>query len=194
MTRWFYRFRGYLVMPLIIFALFCFRWETELDYLIWPLGVILVFLGFVLRIWAQEHLHYRFKGRMSLTMTGPYSLIRNPLYVGNTLMCLGATITSKLLWMAPITLFYCFSIYSLVVQYEEEHLLEKYGEPYQRYLSEIPRWFPRAVRFRNLGLINRYFLTSVVREIHCPLMLLPFAFKGFIWLWIHHLSSLNAHL
>jgi hypothetical protein len=93
--------------------------------------------------------------------------------------------------LAPITLFYCFSIYSLVVQYEEEHLLEKYGEPYQRYLSEIPRWFPRAIRFRNLELINRYFLTSVVAEIHCPLLLLPFAFKEFIWLWILHSSSLS---
>jgi hypothetical protein len=128
---------------------------------------------------------------MSLTTTGPYSFIRNPIYVGNTLMCLGATITSELLWLAPITLFYCFSIYSLVVQYEEKHLLEKYGEPYQRYLSEIPRWLPRAIRFRNLELINRYFLTSVFAEIHCPLLLLPFAFKEFIWLWILHSSSLS---
>jgi len=191
MTRWFYRLRGYVVTPPLIFALFCFRWETEMDSLIWPLGVGLVFLGFILRIWAQQHLHYRLKGRMSLSTTGPYSFIRNPIYVGNMLMCLGAVITSEVLWLAPIILFYCFSIYSLVVQYEEKHLLEKYGEPYQRYLSEIPRWLPRAIRFRNLELINRYFLTSVVAEIHCPLLLLPFAFKEVIWLWILHSSSLS---
>jgi protein-S-isoprenylcysteine O-methyltransferase Ste14 len=162
-----------------------------MDSLVWPLGISLVFLGFVLRIWAQQHLHYRLKVRMSLTTTGPYSFIRNPIYVGNTLMCLGATIASELLWLTPITLLYCFSIYSLVVQYEEEHLLEKYGEPYQKYVSEIPRWLPRAIRFRNLGLINRYCLTSVVAEIHCVLLLLPFAFKELLWRWIQHSSSLS---
>jgi protein-S-isoprenylcysteine O-methyltransferase Ste14 len=186
MTRWFFHLRGYVISPPLIFAFFCFQWETEMDSLIWPLGASLLFLGFILRIWAQQHLHYRLKVRKSLTMTGPYSFIRNPLYVGNMVMCLGAVITSELLWLAPITLSYCFFIYSLVVQYEEEHLLEKYGEPYQGYLSEIPRWLPRAIRFRNLGLINRYFLTSVVHEIHCPLLLLPFALKEFAGLGIQH--------
>jgi protein-S-isoprenylcysteine O-methyltransferase Ste14 len=186
MTRWFYRLRGYVVTPPLIFALFCFRGETEMDYLIWPFGVSLVFLGFILRIWAQQHLHYRLKVRMSLTTTGPYSFIRNPIYVGNTLMCLGAIITSEVLWLVPIILFCCFSIYSLVVRFEEEHLLEKYGEPYQGYLSKVPRWFPRVIRFRNLDLINRYFLISVVAEIHCLLLLVPYALKELVSPWFWH--------
>jgi protein-S-isoprenylcysteine O-methyltransferase Ste14 len=185
MTQWVFRLRGYLVSPPLIFALFCFRWETEMHSLTWPLGVSLFFLGFILRIWAQQHLHYRLMVK-SLTTTGPYLFIRNPIYVGNMLICLGAVITSELLWMAPITLSYCFFIYSLVVQYEEEHLLKKYGMRYQMYLSDIPRWLPRAIRSRNLGLINRYFWTSVVAEIHCPLLLLPFALKEFIGQWILH--------
>jgi protein-S-isoprenylcysteine O-methyltransferase Ste14 len=157
-----------------------------MDYLIWPFGISLVFLGFILRIWAQQHLHYRLKLRKSLTTTGPYLFIRNPIYVGNMLMCLGAIITSEVLWLAPIILFYCFSIYFLVVHYEEEHLLEKYGEPYQRYLSEVPRWLPRAIRFKNLNLINKYFLPSIVAEIHCLLLLVPYVLKEFISLWIQH--------
>jgi len=139
-----------------------------------------------LRIWAQQHLHYRLKLRKSLTTTGPYAFIRNPIYVGNMLMCLGAIITSEVLWLVPIILFCCFSIYSLVVHYEEEHLLEKYGGPYQRYLSEVPRWFPRVIRCRNLGLINRYFLISVVAEIHCPLLLVPYALKELVSPWLGH--------
>jgi protein-S-isoprenylcysteine O-methyltransferase Ste14 len=186
MTQWFYRLRGYLTIPPMIFALFCFPWESEIDYLIWPLGIGLVFIGFILRIWAQQHLHYRLKVGMSLTTTGPYSFIRNPIYVGNMLLCLGAVITSELLWLAPITLFYCLSIYSLVVRYEEEHLLEKYGEPYRRYVAEVPRWLPRTIRFRNLGILNRYFLSSVVAEIHCPLILLPYILKEMVLPWIGH--------
>jgi hypothetical protein len=95
-------------------------------------------------------------------------------------MCLGAIVTSELLWLAPIALLYWFSIYSLVVHYEERHLLEKYGESYQRYLAEVPRWLPRTIRFRNVDLINRYFLTSVLAEIHCPLLLLPYALKELV--------------
>jgi protein-S-isoprenylcysteine O-methyltransferase Ste14 len=180
MSRWFYRFRGYLVTLPFIFAFFCFSLETEMDYLIWPIGISLVFIGMFLRIWAQQHLRYRLKVKKHLTTTGPYSLVRNPIYVGNMLMCLGATVTSELLWLVPIALLYWFGIYSLVVHYEERHLSEKYGEPYRRYLAEVPRWLPRAIRFRNLDLINKYFLTSVVAEIHCPVSLLPYVVKELV--------------
>jgi len=183
MSRWFYRFRGYFVTSPLIFGLFCFSLETEMDYLIWPFGVSLVFIGIILRIWAQQHLHYRLNVRKCLTTTGPYAFIRNPIYVGNMLMCLGAIVTSELLWLVPITLFYCFSIYFFVVRYEEKHLLDKYGESYRRYLSEVPRWLPRIIRFRNLEILNKYFLNSMVAEIHCSLLLLPYVLKEFVSPW-----------
>lgn len=141
--QWVYRLRGYWVIPLMVFILFCSWWETEVEYLIWPLGIFLVLVGMILRIWAQQHLHYRLKVRKSLTMTGPYSFVRNPIYIGNLLICLGLTIISELLWLFPLTLFYCLGIYSLVVRYEESHLLYKYGESYRRYMVEVPRWVPR---------------------------------------------------
>ena len=186
LTQTVYRFRGLLLSPPLIIALFSLVYEVETDWLIWPLGGFVFFLGLALRVWAQQHLHYRLKVKKSLTTTGPYLFIRNPIYIGNMLMCLGAIITSELLWLVPITLFYCFSIYSLVVRYEEEHLLHKYGESYRRYLSEVPRWLPRIIRLENLDLINRYFLTSVVAEIHCPLLLLPYVLKEFISPWFGH--------
>ena len=186
MTRWFYRFRGYLVTPPFIFAFFCFSLETEMDYLIWSIGISLVFVGMILRIWAQQHLRYRLNVKKCLTTTGPYSFIRNPVYVGNILMCLGAIITSELLWLVPIALLYWFSIYSLVVHYEERHLLEKYGEPYRRYVAGVPRWLPRAIRFRKFEILNEFFLKSMVAEIHCPFILLPYILKEIVSLWIEH--------
>jgi len=180
MTRWFYRFRGYFVTPPLIFAFFCFSLETETDYLIWPFGISLVFIGIILRIWAQQHLHYRLNVKKCLTTTGPYSFIRNPVYVGNILMCLGATVTSELLWLVPIASLYWFGIYSLVVRYEERHLSEKYGEPYRRYLAEVPRWLPLVIRFRRFEMLNKYFLNSIVAEIHCPFILLPYIFKELV--------------
>ena len=181
-----YHLRGFLVSPPLIIAFFTFVCEVETDWLIWPLGGFVFILGLFLRIWAQQHLRYRLDVKKCLTTTGPYSLVRNPIYVGNILMCLGAIITSELLWLVPIALLYWFTIYSLVVRYEERHLLEKYGEPYRRYLAEVPRWLPRAIRFRNVDLINRYFLTSIVAEIHCPFILLPYIFKELVSPWLGH--------
>jgi protein-S-isoprenylcysteine O-methyltransferase Ste14 len=174
--KWVYRFRGYLVAPPLIFALFWFYWETE-EYFVWPFGISLFLMGATLRIWAQQHLHYRLKAHKRLTVTGPYSFVRNPLYIGNILMSLGAIVISELLWLFPLTLFYCLGIYLLVVRYEESHLLDKYGESYRKYMEEVPRWLPKVIRFKNLGLINEYFQQSIVSEIQCVFLLLPYFLK-----------------
>jgi protein-S-isoprenylcysteine O-methyltransferase Ste14 len=176
-SRWIYRFRGYLVSPPLIFSLVWFRWEIEAEYFIWPLGIGLVLIGVILRIWAQQHLHYRLKFHKSLTATGPYLFVRNPIYIGNTLICLGVTVTSELLWFCPITVFWCLGIYSFVVRYEEAHLSEKYGDAYREYRGEVPRWFPRGPHFENLGLINENFGSSISCEVWCLLILIPYILK-----------------
>jgi len=109
------------------------------------LGLFIFISGLFLRIWAQQHLHYRLKIHKRLTVTGPYSLVRNPMYIGNILICSGLTIISELLWILPITLFYNFGLYSLVIRYEEVHLIEKYGESYRKYKEKVPRWLPKKL-------------------------------------------------
>lgn len=178
-AKWTYRFRGLLVSPPMIFAFICYYWETE-GHFVWLLGISLFLIGVIIRVWAQQHLHYRLKALKSLTTTGPFSLVRNPIYIGNILMCLGGIVLSQLLWFVPITLLYCLGIYSLVVRYEEAHLLKKYGGPYCRYMARVPRWFPRAYRFKNLGLRNEYLRQSIVAEMHNMFLLLPYIFKEII--------------
>jgi len=185
-TRMAYRLRGVLTSPAFIFALFCFSFETEMDWVIWPSGVSIFLLGLLLRIWAQQHLHYRLQVRKSLATTGPYSFLRNPIYLANIFICLGLVVTSELLWLVPITLLYCFCIYSFVVSYEEGHLSEKYGEPYRRYMLEVPRWIPRRIDHMGLGLRNEYFRDSVRAEIHLLLLLLPYIVKEFVSPYFEH--------
>lgn len=177
--KWVYRFRGYLVAPPLIFTLFWFHWEIE-DYWVQPLGICLFLIGFFLRLWAQQHLHYRLKVHKDLTTTGPYGLIRNPLYIGNIIICMGLTVTSELLWLVPVTFFWCIVIYSFVIRYEEVHLLDKYGEDYRRYTEEVPRWLPKGLRLRNLDLMNEYLGQTIVVEIPCLLLLFPFTLKEMI--------------
>lgn len=117
--RWVYRFRNYLASLPLIFAFALNDYEVEAGRLIWPLAVVIVLAGITRRIWGQQHLHYRVGVGKQLTTAGPYGFVRNPLYIGNMIMCVGATIASELLWLVPITILWCIGIYSIVIEGEE---------------------------------------------------------------------------
>jgi len=175
--QWIYRFRGALASPVLVFALVSFSRRTDIPWLIWPLGSGLFVVGLLLRIWAQQHVRYRLRVAKCLTTTGPYAFVRNPIYIGNTLICLGMTVASELLWLVPVALAYCMGLYSLIVRYEEACLFEQYGESYRSYLVAVPRWFPRTIRVSDPGLVNEYLRASVVAEMHCWLFLAPYLLK-----------------
>jgi protein-S-isoprenylcysteine O-methyltransferase Ste14 len=180
MPRWIYRFRTYLASPPLFFALIWNHNEVEAGWLIWPLGIGLFLVGMALRTWAQQHLHHRLRVHKQLTNTGPYQFVRNPLYIGNIIICVAVTIVSELLWFIPVTLFWCIGIYSLVIRYEEGRLLNKYGDAYRRYLSEVPRWVPKTMRFRNMGFVSEFLGKSVLIELPCLLILLPYIIKKIV--------------
>ena len=116
-------------------------------------------------------------------MTGPYTFIRNPIYVGNTLMCVGVTVLSRLMWLVPITLVYCVVVYTFVIRYEESRLLLRFGEDYRHFMDRVPRWVPRSLHVRKLGLVNEYLGASLRAEAHCLVMLLPWIMKDVIISW-----------
>lgn len=175
-----YKVRGLLMLPPTLFSVFVFYRETEWNAVVWPVGLAVFFLGVALRIWAQVHLHYRLKTRKVLTTTGPYFLVRNPIYIANTTMLLGLTIVSELLWFLPIMLLWCAGVYHFVVRREELHLTEKYGAPYLEFLASVPRWLPGFRRdTRDAPSLRRFVLPSIVAELHCLLWLLPYFAKEF---------------
>ncbi len=176
-ARWVYRFRNYLASLPLIFAYVLNDYEVEAHGLIWPPAVVIVLAGIALRIWGQQHLHYRVGMHKQFTTTGPYRFVRNPLYIGNIMMCMGATIASELLWLVPITIFWCIGVYSIVILYEEGHLLEKYRDGYRRYLLEVPRWLPKGLSSKNLELINENLYRVALIELSGILILLPYIIK-----------------
>src|SRR5215475_900972 len=115
-----YRWRGFLAAVPVVFSLFCFVGELENDYVTWPLGLLLFSAGWAMRLWTQKHLGYRLKIQRTMTTSGPYALVRNPIYLGNTLIILGAVTMAEVLWMLPIAVLWCALVYSLVVRYEEQ--------------------------------------------------------------------------
>ncbi len=154
--------------------------EVEKEILVWGIGGVTFALGLALRIWAQTYLHYRLKAKTALTTGGPYAIVRNPIYVANTVMMAGACMLAEMFWFVPIQVLYCAAVYSLVVRYEERHLAAKYGPSYLAYMRAVPRWFPTR-RLPSVAADTRPYLTpSLLAEAHNLLLLLPFIVKELI--------------
>lgn len=101
-------------------------------------GLTLVVLGLALRSWAVGILR---KDR-ELTTTGPYRLIRNPLYVGSFLMMFGfctliADPLNLLFVVGPVLV-----IYVVKVRNEEQLLARLFPAQWTEFSQSTPRFFP----------------------------------------------------
>ena len=108
------------------------------DYIGW-----LMFVGgLCLRFWATWFIG----GRKSTEVIcyGPYSLTRNPLYVGTFMMILSLAFFLKSPTFAAATAiviaYYCVA----VVPLEERLLRHHFGTVYANYCQTVPRWLPRS--------------------------------------------------
>jgi len=185
MAHWVFRYRGALAYLSVVFALFWVRGQTQAPWLTWPLGCAVLTAGVAVRVAAQSHLHHRLKMQLELTTSGPYGLVRNPLYIGNTLICTSAAVLGKLLWLAPLAFLWCVVVYAVVVRSEEERLLNLYGEPYHRYLAEVPRWLPRGRTVSGNLFARPYVGKAILAELHSFLIVPLFLLKDLLHSLLH---------
>lgn len=107
-------------------------------------GLALVLAGLAIRSWAAGTLHKH----AELTTVGPYSLVRNPLYIGSMLMMVGFCILigqGRVLWMlaGPFLLLFLGT-----VKHEERLLSAQFGAAWQAYAASTPRFIPRTLLVR----------------------------------------------
>jgi len=104
-------------------------------------GCMLIFAGLGIRSWSAGILR---KNR-ELTTTGPYALVRNPLYVGSFLiMCGFCTMINNLetivYVLAPIA-----GLYLLQVLQEERYMARLFPAQWPQYAQTTRRFFPRSI-------------------------------------------------
>jgi protein-S-isoprenylcysteine O-methyltransferase Ste14 len=102
------------------------------------IGGIIAFSGAFLRLWAAGHIE---KG-ISLTRGGPYSLTRNPLYLGSFIMAIGVFIGGQAYWLLPFFGLFFLGLYYPVMRAEEQELLRGHGEKFLEYIRSVPMFFP----------------------------------------------------
>ncbi len=162
-------YRAFAYIPPFIFMMIYSHGEIEDGYIIWPLGISIVLLGVGARAWSTKHVGRRLlgmkkKGKM-LIRTGPYSIVRNPLYIGNISIAAGLSILSELIWLVPFLILYFFMLNHFVVLYEEKKLLSRWGDEYQTYLNEVPRWMPRVKKWHGVKADSFTWIRAVKAEV-----------------------------
>jgi protein-S-isoprenylcysteine O-methyltransferase Ste14 len=146
-----FRFRG-LWMALAAAATLRVAAPSWASY---SLGLALACLGEAIRLWAigytGESTRKSSLNAPVLVTGGPYSLVRNPLYVGNLFNAAGVLTAAygsevRTLW-AGVGLFWLVCLlYRSLIGLEEEFLLARFGEEYRDYCCSVPSLWPRRWR------------------------------------------------
>lgn len=110
------------------------------------LGVPLVVVGTVLYIWTTRTLTNPggtpapTHEPKALVTSGPYQYTRNPYYVSVLCVLLGEAVLLGHIGLLAYTGVMLGYFEALVVGYEESRLHEKYGDQYDVYRTNVPRW------------------------------------------------------
>jgi protein-S-isoprenylcysteine O-methyltransferase Ste14 len=142
---WLFRQRTWLPLPLVA-ALLLIPPPQDAPPSLALIGALVVALGELIRLWAVLHIGAISRTRSDrlgpLVASGPFAYVRNPLYLGNILLWTGFTVAARLAWLAPIVVLLLALEYHAIIRWEEQLLATRMGEPYTRYLREVPRWLP----------------------------------------------------
>jgi protein-S-isoprenylcysteine O-methyltransferase Ste14 len=126
-----------------------FAWFSQPDVKSLALGLAVSVLGLLLRAWATGHVEKDIK----LAESGPYTYVRNPLYLGTLVVAAGFAIASRQWPLAVLFAVVFLLIYLPAIELEEQHL-RKLFPSFAAYAERVPGLWPtlapvkRSERFR----------------------------------------------
>ena len=85
----------------------------------------------------------------NLQDSGPFSVVRNPLYVGNFFLSLGLVVVANIWWLIPVYIALFAFQYHYIVGWEEWNLRKKFGAEFDAYCARVPRWFPKIGGYKS---------------------------------------------
>lgn len=105
-------------------------------------GITFILLGQILRVSARGYKSAYSQNGHSLITGGPYTLVRNPMYLGILLIGLGIALTLFKWWVVSIFLVVFTVRYILLIFKEEKKLQVLFPKDYLDYQQRVPRLMP----------------------------------------------------
>ena len=128
------------LLPAYVLTVLLSFWERVV------IAVILIGAGAVLAIPALRGFRSAgthvepWKASTVLVTGGIFGRLRNPMYVGLTLLLAGLSIFLASDWMLVMTIVFMPVIHFGVVKREERYLEAKFGDAYRAYKASVPRY------------------------------------------------------
>ena len=132
------------ILLLVFFPAIFFRYEKMnfLDEIAEICGIVFILLGQILRVSARGHKSEHSSSGNALIQEGPYSLVRNPMYLGILLIGIGVVLMLFYWWVTFIFLLVFVSRYILLIFKEEKELAKNFPKDYSDYQRRVPRILP----------------------------------------------------
>jgi protein-S-isoprenylcysteine O-methyltransferase Ste14 len=186
--NWWVRSRAWvallIILPFATAAAFSRPLALEgswIDFAFDVAGWVVFMIGGGIRWWATLHIGGR---KLDvLVADGPYSMCRNPLYVGTILMGFGVAFFLQSLTFAAGFAVATFFYLAVTVPVEESRLHNRFGDAFLSYCRRVPRYWPRFANFHSPEEIS-----VSVRGLAAE------AIRAARWLWLPAICEAAAHL
>jgi protein-S-isoprenylcysteine O-methyltransferase Ste14 len=187
--RWLFRWRSYVPLVLAPVALVALAEAARLEGRlppwfdeVWFLGcVALALLGLGVRWLAVGYAPAGTSGRNTqaqraavLNTTGMYSLVRNPLYLGNCIAILAVASAPAVWWFVALVGLAYWLYIERVIAAEEAFLAQRFGAAYAPWVARTPLFLPRLLGWRRPA--ERFCVRTVLRREYNGVMAVGTAF------------------
>jgi len=136
-----------VVVVFVLFRVGAFRhYDVNHDPWLAGVGLVLFAAGLGFAIWARVHLGRNWGTPMTqkvepeLVTSGPYRLVRHPIYSGILVAGIGTAFAISWFWLVAVGLAGVYFIYSATV--EERYLIEQFPAAYPAYRSSSKMLVP----------------------------------------------------
>jgi len=166
-----FRYRAISIVPVILLVYFLFdpidpgRYNLPVNIA----GFVISLSGGLIRMISVGFSKPVTSGRQNyltaenLNTSGLYSLVRNPLYVGNFLIYNGILIAySSIFGYVVVNLFFLINYY-FIIHSEEVYLRGQFGEAFEKYMASVPRVVPNFRNYKK-NESNFRFFKVILRE------------------------------
>ncbi len=145
-----FKHRSFTPVPFIVLVFIVFKpIDMGEQNIIVNMGGLLVSLfGEMIRVISVGYAFAGTSGRESylraenLNVTGIYSIVRNPLYIGNFFMFTGLVAVFSNIYALLVFGVFLILQYYFVILAEENFLIETYGKDYETYCTRVRRIIP----------------------------------------------------
>jgi protein-S-isoprenylcysteine O-methyltransferase Ste14 len=117
-------------------------------------GALLTALGLLFTVWARVHLGRNWSGTVTIKQdhelvdTGPYALVRHPIYTGLLVAFIGSALPRGD-WRGMVAVLIAWAALWRKLKLEERWMAERFGERYDAYRQRVPALIPGWRRSRS---------------------------------------------